>query len=312
VRELARKHGDAALAQLAYRMTSAIRFSSHAGDDPFAKVKSLISGMIERLEEEAEADATKQAWCEKETAETETTKSEKSAEIEKLSAKIDSATARNSQLKNEIAAAQKALAELAASQAQMDKIREEEKAQYDTNKPEMEAGLEGVKLALKILNEYYGKEDKAHEAADTTGDNVGIIGMLEVVESDFSKGLAEMVADEESAVAEYEQQSKENEITKATTEKDVEYKTKESAGLEQAIAELSSDRDGVQSELDAALEYLKKLEDQCIAKPDTYEMRKARREAEIAGLKDALEILSSDASSLIQRTSSRRALRGHA
>lgn len=312
VRELAHKHGDTALAQLASRMVSAIRFGSTGGEDPFAKVKGLISEMLERLEQEAEADATKQAWCEKETAETETTKAEKSAEIEKLSAKIDSATARNAQLKNEIAAAQKALAELAASQAAMDKLRQEEKAQYDANKPEMEAGLEGVKLALKILNEYYAKEDKAHEAADSTGDSTGIIGLLEVVESDFSKGLAEMVADEESAAAEYDQQTKENEITKATTEKDVEYKTKESAGLEQALAELSSDREGVQSELDAALEYLKKLEDQCIAKPDTYEMRKARREAEIAGLKEALEILSNEAASLIQRKTSRRALRGHA
>merc|ERR1711871_1799485 len=110
------------------------------------------------------------------------------------------------------------------SQAEMDKIREEEKTAYDKNKAEMEEGLEGIKLALKVLREYYAKEDKAHKAAEGAGG--GIIGMLEVVESDFSKGLAEMIANEEAAQAEYEKVTKENEIMKTTKEQDVKYKTK--------------------------------------------------------------------------------------
>merc|ERR1719378_372043 len=198
-------------------------------------------------------------------------------------------TATSAQLKDEIAQRQKELAELVATQAEMDKIRQEEHAIFVEQKAEMEEGLQGVKLALKILREYYAKEDKSHSAAE--GAASGIIGLLEVIESDFTKGLAEMIATEETAAADYDKETKENEILKATMDQDVKYKTKEAGDLDQAVAELTSDRAGVKAELEAVLEYLAKLEDQCIAKAEPYEERVRRREAEIAGLKEALEIL---------------------
>merc|ERR1711907_298128 len=192
------------------------------------------------------------------------------------------------------------------TQADMDRIRADEKATYDENKPEMERGLKGVKLALKILNDYYAKAGKAHSSADGAGS--GIIGMLEVIESDFTKALTEMVAAEQTAAAAYEKESKENEIEKTTKTQDVKYKTKEAASLDKAVSELGSDRDSVQSELDAVNEYLESLEKKCTYKVESYEERKARREAEINGLKEALDILESEAA-LVQ-TSSSHALRG--
>jgi len=65
----------------------------------------------------------------------------------------------------------------------------------------------------------------------------------------------------------------------------------------------------VHEELDAVLEYLKKIEDQCIAKAETFEERKARFEAELAGLKEALRVLE-DETALLQRASKRQQLRG--
>merc|ERR1719198_1419296 len=70
IRDLARKQGSTALAQLASRVASSIRLGDGAGADPFAKVKGLISDMIEKLEGEAEADATQKAYCDKELSET--------------------------------------------------------------------------------------------------------------------------------------------------------------------------------------------------------------------------------------------------
>jgi len=84
----------------------------------------------------------------------------------------------------------------------MDKIRAEEKAAWESNSAEMEKGLNGVKLALKVLNEYYAKADKAHSSSD--GASTGIIGLLEVCEADFEKGLTEMNAAEQAAAATYD------------------------------------------------------------------------------------------------------------
>jgi len=60
--------------------------------------------------------------------------------------------------------------------------------------------------------------------------------------------------------------------------------------------------------LDAVLEYLKGMEDRCIAKPETYAERVARRDAELAGLREALSILENETSFLQQKT--KRTLRG--
>eukprot|EP00971_Amphidinium_carterae_P221138 4390364-Amphidinium_carterae.1 len=81
---------------------------------------------------------------------------------------------------------------------------------------------------------------------------------------------------------------------KVTKEQDVKYKTKEATDLDKAIAETTTDLEGVQAELDAVLTYLKKLEEQCVAKPETYADRTAQRAAEIAGLKEALSILENE------------------
>jgi len=120
-----------------------------------------------------------------------------------------------------------------------------------------------------------------------------------------------MIAIEEEAAAAYEKQTKENEISKTMKEQDVKYKTKEAKSLDKAVAELSADREGLQTELDAVLDYWEKIQEQCIAKPEPYEERKKRREAEIAGLKEALAILEGEAALIQKGTMHHVTLRRH-
>merc|ERR1719420_93528 len=146
--------------------------------------------------------------------------------------------------------------------------------------------------------------------AKASGAGGGIIDMLEVIEADFAKNLAQIEEEEAAAQTEYDKQTQENKVTKTTKEQDEKYKTKEYTGLDKEVAELSGDRDGTQTELDAVLEYNEKIKDQCVAKPEPYEERKRRREAEIAGLKEALSILEGQA--FLQKHSSLRGIHQHA
>merc|ERR1719253_196411 len=216
-------------------MSSAMRFASASGTDPFAKVKSLIADMITTLEADAQGDASHKAYCDKETSEATAKKDEKKALVDKLSTSIDSMSAKNAKLKEEAATLQRELAQLASSQAEMDKIRSDEKALYAKNHAEMKQGVAGVQKALSVLRDYYASEGKSHSAADGAGS--GIIGMLEVVESDFTKDLAEMEVVESTSASDYDKVTKENEIARTMKGQDVKYKTKEAAGLDKSVSE---------------------------------------------------------------------------
>lgn len=309
VRDLARKQDSPALAQLASQMAAVMRTSSNSGADPFAKVKNLITDLIKRLEATASADSTQKAYCDKELAESETKKGEKTYEIEKLSTKIDQMTARSAQLKVEVAALQKSLAQIASTQAEAGQLRREESSAFTSNKADVEQGIQGVRLALKVLREYYNSGDAAHAAAKGAGDS--IVGLLEVVESDFTRGLAELTTAEDDAQAVFDQQTQMNKLETAQKEQDVKYKAKESTGLDKAVAEATSDRASEQSELDAVLEYLGKLKEQCVAKAETYSEKAGRRDAEISGLKQALSILEGEAV-FLQQTARRNLRTSHA
>jgi len=311
VKSLARDHHSAALAQLASRIKSVMSFGAADRADVFGKVKGLITDMIGKLEKEAESEASEKAYCDEEMAKTEAKKGELEGVVTKLTSKIDLAAANSAELKGEVKTLSAELAALAKEQASMDSIRAEEKAAFDKANAELSAGIAGVQKALGVLKEYYQggaallqnanafdafmqqpAAPKKHVAGGGAGGS--IISILEVVESDFTKNLANEQTAEADAVAVYEKTTQDNKMATTMKSQDAKYKKKEYKGLDKTIADLSGDRDNTNTELSAVLDYYAKIKDRCIAKPETYEERKARREAEINGLKRALEILENE------------------
>merc|ERR1719379_1771255 len=296
LQQLAQNDGSDAISLLADRVEAA----SMMGEDPFAKIKGLISEMIEKLEADAAKEASHKAFCEKEIK---AKKEDKESELDTLGTKIDKATSKIAKLKEEIATLEAELLAIAEAQKKADEIRAEEAAAWKEAKADYESGVEGVGMALQVLRDYYAEKDESliqqpapgatHSKA--TGAATGIIGMLEVIESDFTKSLADGSAAEAMAIEAYEKLTQDNKI--ATTEKStaVEYKTKDKKETESMLEGLKEDKASAEKEYAAIMEYWEKLQPMCIAKPEPYAERKRRREAEIAGLKEALTILEEEA-----------------
>eukprot|EP00444_Apocalathium_aciculiferum_P046864 CAMPEP_0183502346 /NCGR_PEP_ID=MMETSP0371-20130417/4167_1 /TAXON_ID=268820 /ORGANISM="Peridinium aciculiferum, Strain PAER-2" /LENGTH=701 /DNA_ID=CAMNT_0025697039 /DNA_START=91 /DNA_END=2196 /DNA_ORIENTATION=- len=329
VTQLAKLHHSVALAQLASRIAAVVKYGAMGGDGPFGKVKSLITDMIFKLEKEMTEEADEKAYCHEQLSKTEAKKADLEDDVAKMTSKVDQAASKSAELKAQVQELQAELAALAKESASMDKIRQETHADYGQAKADLELGLSGVRKALQVLREYYGGGAAAaamiqddgmlsslmqqpavpehHSKAGGAGGS--ILGILEVVESDFAKNLATEETEEEDAQAAYEKITQENKIVKTTKEQDEKYKTQESKSLDQTIAEISSDRETTNTELAAVSDYYSKIKDRCIAKPETYEDRTARRDAEIKGLKEALAVLE-DETAFVQRK--HRSFRGSA
>jgi len=302
VRKLAREQKSAAMAQLAGRISAAMREGQGAGDDPFVKVKNLISEMINRLIKETGEEAQHKAYCDKEMAETSKKTGELKYDIEKLSSKIDKAKSDSAMLKEEVGELQKEIAEIDKSQGTSDECRRDEKKTYAEAVADLKQGLDGIRQALKILRDYYATDTSLlqqpappQNQEKSSGAGGGILGMLEVIEADFGKSLATTEMIEETAATAYQRMSAENRVSKSMKEKDVEYKTKTAVSNDKMAMELSSDLSSNQNELDAVLQYTTNIRGMCELKPESYDDRKGRREAELQGLKEALQILEGEA-----------------
>jgi hypothetical protein len=294
--ELSEKQGDMRLSLLASQITSAA--ASSTGDDPFAKVKGLIREMLEKLGEEAEKEAKKHEYCTKAMKEAETKVNDSQSELDKTISKIDKAEATIVQLQEKKSTLQGELSELESMKGEATAIRQQQHEEYLAAKKDYEDGIGGVQMAIKVLKDYYGKNSDLlqTQGPDHSGAAGGIIGLLEVAESDFSKLLAEVEADEDAAEKEFVKMVKDSKVAKAKKTTALKYAVKEKAQIEKTLTELKDDESAQQEGVDAALDYQSDIKKECVAKPETYEERVARRTAEIEGLKNALQILEEEGS----------------
>jgi len=325
VNHMAKAHHSAALAQLASRISAVMQYGAATGEDIFTKVKGLIKDLIAKLEKKAQEDATEKAYCDEQLAATSTKESDLEDALKKLKAQLDRKTAKFADVKDDVAEMQAELAQMAKDQAKLDKVREDEHAAFVAEKADLDQGIQGLREAMGLLRDYYSEKDEgaAVEGAllqsmqptppdvshKKQGGSASIIATLEMVESDFAAGLAKAQTQESDSQNAYDEETKENEVEKTTLEGQVKFKNKEYKVLDKTISQLSSDRDSLMTEQTAVLEFSAKLKDRCIAEPETYAEIKRRRDAEITGLKEALEILKSDAALMQRRYRSSR-LRG--
>jgi len=309
LRRQAGKTGSKMLSLLATRVEA----------DPFGKVKQMIKELLTRLMEEASDEAEHKSWCDAELSTNEQTRKEKTAQVETLHAEKDQLETSIAKLASEVAKLTEQIAELDKAMAEATELRTAEKAQNEETIDEAQQAQKAVAQALVVLKEFYSKAAEAtalvqqeplgrlepprnadipemYKNAYTGmgGEAGGVLGMLEVIETDFARLEADTRAAEAAAQKEYDEFMADAKADKAAKELEIENKNFKKQDEEQALVVCTKNLEGTQKELTASLEYFDKLKPSCIEVGVSYDERVARRKEEIASLQDALKILSGE------------------
>merc|ERR1719356_972545 len=197
--------------------------ATKASEDPFAKVKKMIKDLIVKLMEEANAEADQHAYCETELATNKQTREIKSSEVEELNAELESQNALFEKLTTEIKELSEEVAEIKAQQNKATALRTSEKKTNAATVADAKVAQSAVEKATKVLKDYYssvaasalvqstgGLKQEMSQAASLDpykgqqSGSGGIMGMLEVILSDFARLETETTEAENSAAATYQ------------------------------------------------------------------------------------------------------------
>jgi len=143
--------------------------SEKVAADPFGKVKKLIDDMITRLEEEANADAQKEGWCDTEMGKSKVTRNKLSEEIDGLDAAIEDGKGTIMQLTQEVADLAADIKDLDQKTAEASELRKEEKAKNEATVDDADGAQKAIAAATAVLKDFYAKAGEATALVQTSG-----------------------------------------------------------------------------------------------------------------------------------------------
>jgi len=274
--------------------------------DPFVKVKQMIDGMITRLLNEANEDASHEGFCDKEMGQSKISRSKLTGDIDSLEAAVDEGKAQIMLLKQDSTKLTAEVADLQAAMMESTKLRNTEKAQNKNTVADATQAIGAVAAATAVLKDFYKSASQATalvqstaSAPQTFGDKFngqqaeagGVMALLEVISSDFSNLKADTEAAEAAAASSYSAFMTEAKLNKATKTRAIEMDESDKIGAESKLQSDTNDLKSTQDQLLAAERYHATLVPQCIDKGQTFNERTSSRREEIQSLKEALKIL---------------------
>mmetsp|Transcript_41078 Transcript_41078/g.89550 ORF Transcript_41078/g.89550 Transcript_41078/m.89550 type:complete len:684 (+) Transcript_41078:496-2547(+) len=294
--------------------TTLLFAAEKAMNDPFKKVKHMIAELITRLMNEANEEATHKGFCDTELGMNKNVRDEKTSSVDKLTAEVEERNAKDNQLKNRLAKLTEDVSELNKAMASATAQRNTEHEKNTETIADAKAGQKAVAQALEVLKAYYAKaaaqtdlmQGPADDAPATfdeaeqgqQGAATGVIGMLEVVLSDFTRLDSETSEDESTAQSEYDNFMNESKEDKAVKEMDIDTYTGEQERNARKLHDAENELADEQAELDTALGYYEELKVECVKQPISYEERVAQRKEEVESLRQALQVLGGDSNIL--------------
>jgi chromosome segregation ATPase len=283
--------------------------ASRVKASPFAAVADMIKGLIAKKQAQGTAETTKQAWCEGELSSNKATRNAKTEEVEGLQAGVEKLQATIKQIGNDVVDLNQQVSEMQTAMSEATGIRQTEKKENVATIADAKAAQAAVAQALGVLNEFYAKAGQATALVQTSSvqpapvafsskpytgmgsESGGVIGMIEVIQSDFARLETETTTAEQAAAKEYETFMSDSKLDVAGKKKDVEHKTDKAESMSQKMNTMQLDLGNVQKELDAANQAFEVLKPQCADATASYQEQKAQREEEMNTLQQALDAL---------------------
>lgn len=272
--------------------------------NPFAKVIQLIEGLLAKLKEEAAAEATHKQWCDQELAANQQQREKHASDVDRHRATVEMLGTEIQTMAAEMATLAEEQANIAKALSEATTARQQEKAKNEATLKDAEAAQEALKRAVAILRDFYSKQGSPQASLlqrrqvpemaayrGLQGNSPGVLGMLEVIQSDFARLEADTRAAEAQAASEYAAFAADAEATqKQKHERHFKLQLdKDQAEFEQS--RVKKDLDYSETELAAANRYFEELKPACIQVHVSYEERVARRQEEIEALRQAYKIL---------------------
>jgi len=293
LRSRARELRSEVLATLAQQMAA----------NPFAKVIDMIKSLLDRLKEEAASEADHKAFCDEELRTNKLKREKMSSAAARLHAEVEEKAMVVAKMADKIAALSQEQAELRKSMAEATETRQKEKAANAEAVEDSAAGQVALGKAIAVLQEFYSRQGALVQVSQgrqvpemeayggMLGEKGGVIGMLEVIKSDFARVEADTRASEVQAVEDYKQFTSASEAD-LQLKHDEEFKLslkKDQAEFEKG--QLRRDLDATQEQLGMANKYYEELKPRCVTVRATFEERTARRQDEVKALQEAYHIL---------------------
>lgn len=262
----------------------------------------MIEGLLARLKQESADEADHKAFCDEELRKNKQTRKEKASEVTRLYAEIEEKVKVIAEMAKDITALAEEQAELRANMKEATEVRSTEKPENEAAIADAQAAQVALKQAMQVLEEFYGKQSliqvsmikqvpemEAYKGMGGRGG--GVMGMLEVIDSDFARVEADTQAAEVQSAEQYKSFMERAEAD-VEAKHDAEFKLSlKKDKAEFAQEQLQKDLDASQAILKAANKYYEELKPQCVEVHVSFEERATMRQEEIQALKEAYKIL---------------------
>jgi len=317
--DAADRTGSGAISAVAVRVgLAAVRAQGPDGEDHFVKVRALIKDLMQKLRADALSEHNQKADCDAGIKKALRDRDSSQARIEAANAALVVAKSTEGDAEESSQELTEQIAELKKAVLEATELGNEEKATLSEQISMCDDGAASVKAAMTLLESFYSKamllqikqpsaKSKSRDG-NTVGDlapdtfdneyhgaqqeSSGIIGILEVILNDFEKSSSKATRDLKDSVEGVEsfKEESDTDVIAKTKQRDVTNKAAISA-LNVQINEIETELRDATLLLDSTMRALTGWHAMCVKGEETYEERVEKRNAEIAALKEALNML---------------------